>query len=164
MISDDTIIIHFEKASAEIRGSFVAINKLHCEKMMKKYPELKYVNREDDSGIQGLRKAKLSYFPDFFVEKYSCTPKSLIKKQKESFRKLANKKPSTGNPYKEICALDEYKNANSIFVYHAMPSEIPTDELIEKMIVDGKKVSIPAIFEGEMFAAKFDNKLTENLG
>jgi len=74
-ISDEMIITHFEKANPEIRGSFVAINKLHSENLHAKYPSVKYINREEDGGIEGLRKAKLSYYPDFMVEKYTLVPK-----------------------------------------------------------------------------------------
>ena len=69
------IITHFEKANPEIRGSFVAINKLHAEKLHAKYPDVLYINREEDGGIEGLRKAKLSYHPDFMIEKYTLIPK-----------------------------------------------------------------------------------------
>lgn len=68
MLTKDTVCVHIEKANAEIRGLYVAINKLFLEN---EYPEVKYVNREDDMGQENLRKAKMSYNPVAFVEKYS---------------------------------------------------------------------------------------------
>ena len=59
-LNDDTALIQIELANENFRGSFQAINKLFCENEWK---DCKYVNREEDMGIEGLRKAKLSYYP-----------------------------------------------------------------------------------------------------
>lgn len=66
LLRDDTALIHYEHASASVRGNYVAINKLNLEK---NYPEVKYVNREDAAGEEGLIKAKESYHPICLVEK-----------------------------------------------------------------------------------------------
>lgn len=66
-ISDDTALIQIELADDNYRGAYQAINKLFCENEWK---DLRYVNREEDMGIEGLKKAKMSYQPEFFVEKY----------------------------------------------------------------------------------------------
>ena len=66
-LCDDTALIQVELANENFRGSFQAINKLFCENAWK---ECKYVNREEDMGIEGLRKAKQSYQPEFLIEKF----------------------------------------------------------------------------------------------
>lgn len=68
MLRKDTVQVHTEKANAEIRGLYAAINKIFLEK---EYPDVSFVNREDDLGLESLRKAKLSYKPIELVEKYT---------------------------------------------------------------------------------------------
>ncbi len=68
-LSEDTIDVHFEKALDIVDGSYPAINKSFATYLRDKYPEVRYLNREDDMGLPGLRKAKLSYEPAFLVEK-----------------------------------------------------------------------------------------------
>jgi hypothetical protein len=66
-LNKDTAVVLFEKGNPDIRGIYQAINKEFVEKMLAKY---KWVNREQDGGDEGLRKAKLSYNPDHLVAKY----------------------------------------------------------------------------------------------
>lgn len=60
------IIIHFEKALYDVRGAYPALNKLTLEN----FADYKYVNREQDLGLAGLRRAKEEYNPFGFVKKY----------------------------------------------------------------------------------------------
>lgn len=69
-LSPDTFDIHFEKALDSVPGAYAAINCHFARHLRLKYPELKYLDREDDMGAEGLRKAKLSYQPHHMVEKY----------------------------------------------------------------------------------------------
>lgn len=70
-LSDSTFDVQFEKAVEE--DAYVAINNEFARYLRQKYPKLQYLNREDDLGIEGLRKAKLSYNPAFLVEKnWAC--------------------------------------------------------------------------------------------
>ncbi len=62
--------VNFEKADAEIPGSYPMINREFAKYIHEKYPEIRYLNREEDMGLPGLRKSKLSYYPDEIVEKY----------------------------------------------------------------------------------------------
>lgn len=68
-LSEDTMDVHFEKAVSEIPGAYAAINREFARYIRDKYPQVKYLNREDDTGSAGLRKAKLSYHPHHMVEK-----------------------------------------------------------------------------------------------
>ena len=61
---------HIEKADTRFPGIYAGINKLFAENAAK---NLKYINREEDLGIEGLRKAKLSYHPAFLLNKYTVT-------------------------------------------------------------------------------------------
>lgn len=65
-IDETTYVIHFEKAFASVQGAYPMINQQFIEHELMEYT---YVNREDDLGLEGLRKAKESYHPVFLVEK-----------------------------------------------------------------------------------------------
>ncbi|MBR2871335.1 MAG: DUF2156 domain-containing protein [Clostridia bacterium] len=66
----DVMDVHFEKARADVDGAYVAINNEFAKYIRAKYPNIKYLDREEDLGIEGLRKAKQSYFPHHQVVKY----------------------------------------------------------------------------------------------
>lgn len=66
-LSRDTLVIHFEKADTRFTGAYQAINQMFLEHAGKDFA---FVNREQDLGEEGLRKAKLSYNPVRFEKKY----------------------------------------------------------------------------------------------
>ncbi len=69
-LAEDTFDVHFEKALDTEEGAYARINQAFAGYLMEKYPVLRYLNREDDMGLEGLRKAKLSYHPVCLIEKY----------------------------------------------------------------------------------------------
>ncbi len=69
-LREDTFDIHFEKALDAGDGAYNAVNQAFAAYLQEKYPALRYLNREDDLGLEGLRQAKLSYHPVKLVEKY----------------------------------------------------------------------------------------------
>lgn len=69
-LSEDTMDVHFEKARTDVQGAYAAINCALARHVREKYPEIKYLNREEDMGIEGLRKAKRSYHPHHMVKKW----------------------------------------------------------------------------------------------
>ena len=68
-LNGDTFDIHFEKAQEDVDGAYPAIARAFAEYLREKYPQIRYLNREDDMGIEGLRKSKLSYHPVLLIEK-----------------------------------------------------------------------------------------------
>lgn len=70
-IKGDTLYIHIEKATRSVSGSYEMINKEFASHVMENHPEIKYINREDDSGDEGLRHAKESYHPVDLLKKYN---------------------------------------------------------------------------------------------
>lgn len=69
-LHEDTFDIHFEKALEEADGAYPTINWEFARYLHAKYPHVQWLDREDDMGLEGLRKAKLSYCPHHMVEKY----------------------------------------------------------------------------------------------
>ena len=69
-LTEDTFDVHFEKAREDVDGAYAAINSEFARYLRLKYPEVKFLDREDDMGLEGLRKAKLSYNPSHLVEKH----------------------------------------------------------------------------------------------
>jgi hypothetical protein len=67
LLNDEIATVHIEKADPEIQGLYAVINQQFCENC---WPDVPFVNREQDLGEPGLRKAKLSYYPDHFEEKF----------------------------------------------------------------------------------------------
>ena len=68
-MSYNTFDVHFEKAVRGIDGAYAVINCEFARYIRDKYPEIEFLNREDDMGIEGLRKAKEGYRPHHMVEK-----------------------------------------------------------------------------------------------
>lgn len=67
VINNEMVVIHIEKADSSYQGVYQIINQ---QLLLNEFSAYKYVNREEDLGIEGLRQAKMSYNPVFLVEKF----------------------------------------------------------------------------------------------
>ena len=65
----DTFDVHFEKARPDVDGAYTAINCEFARYIRDKYPHIHFLDREEDMGLEGLRKSKESYYPHHMVEK-----------------------------------------------------------------------------------------------
>lgn len=69
-MNGECFVTHFEKAPADVQGAYAIINQEFTKNCLGEY---KYVNREEDLGLEGLRKAKLSYYPEIRLTKWVAT-------------------------------------------------------------------------------------------
>ena len=70
IMAPDMMDVHFEKAVEDVPGAYNTVNAEFARHIRLKFPEVRFLNREDDVGLEGLRSAKLSYNPDRLLEKY----------------------------------------------------------------------------------------------
>jgi hypothetical protein len=74
-VRDEMMIVHFEKAFPDVQGAYPMINQQFVQHECE---GLTCVNREDDTGDLGLRKAKLSYYPDILLKKYIACESEVV--------------------------------------------------------------------------------------
>ena len=71
-LGSDTIDVHFEKALDTLPGAYPMIAREFARHLQKDFPEIRYLNREEDMGIPGLRKAKEEWYPIFMIDKFTA--------------------------------------------------------------------------------------------
>lgn len=74
-IIGDTLYVHIEKMNHTISGVGETINNLFARMMTRRYPMIRYINREEDAGDPGLRRAKESYHPLPLLRKFNVSLK-----------------------------------------------------------------------------------------
>lgn len=74
-LNSDTFVVHFEKAYPDMQGAYPMINQQFVQDACRNYT---YVNREEDTGDLGLRKAKLSYYPEILLKKYVASESAVV--------------------------------------------------------------------------------------
>jgi len=80
-ISEDMFCTHIEKGDESFEGVFATINHLFAEQLPKRF---KYINREDDLGLPGLRNAKEMYHPVRMLDKYVAMPMTPVMQKVKS--------------------------------------------------------------------------------
>ncbi len=65
----DTFFVHVEKGDIDYRGVYQMLASQMASKVAERYPDIRYLNREDDMGVEALRKSKESYHPSLYIRK-----------------------------------------------------------------------------------------------
>ncbi len=73
VLNEESALIHIEKARADIAGAYQIINQ---QLLLNEFSHLTYANREEDLGLEGLRRSKMSYNPVFLIDKYEAVAKN----------------------------------------------------------------------------------------
>lgn len=132
-LNSDTFVVHFEKAFPDLQGAYPMINQqfvLHaCE-------DYAYVNREEDTGDPGLRKAKLSYYPEILLKKYTACKSHVVYADRERDREQIMKIWQT-------CFGDEEEYI-SFYLEHRM-----TEDNMLVIYEDGKAVSMASFLPAQ---------------
>jgi len=71
-LGSDMVDVHFEKAVDGVQGAYPMICREFIRQLLEERPDLRYVNREEDMGIPGLRKAKEDWYPLYKLEKFTA--------------------------------------------------------------------------------------------
>lgn len=72
MTSMDTFDTHVEKAAADVNGAYPMVCREMARMLLGRHPDLLYINREDDMGLDALRQSKLSYRPACLLKKHTA--------------------------------------------------------------------------------------------
>lgn len=80
-LNSNTFVVHFEKAYPDMQGAYPMINQQFVQHACGEY---EYVNREEDTGDLGLRKAKMSYYPEILLKKYVAIESDVVYADKET--------------------------------------------------------------------------------
>ena len=73
MCSADTFDVHFEKADGRINGAYPMVCRELTRMLLARHPGLVHINREDDMGLEPLRRSKESYKPEYLLKKYTAS-------------------------------------------------------------------------------------------
>lgn len=71
-LNEDTFDVHFEKALPGLEGAYPVICRETAKELRLRFPQISLINREEDMGIPGLRKAKEEWFPLYLLDKYTA--------------------------------------------------------------------------------------------
>lgn len=74
-LDEDVFDVHFEKALPDIEGAYTMVNREFARLVVSERPSVGAFNREEDMGLEGLRRAKESYHPDILLMKYFAKEK-----------------------------------------------------------------------------------------
>lgn len=172
-LNDTTFVVHFEKAYPMMQGAYPMINQQFVQHECGEY---EYVNREEDTGDPGLRKAKLSYYPEILLTKYVATESDVVYADRETDGKAIQEIWQTcfgdEEEYIEFYLGHRMTKENMLVIYAdgrpvSMASFLPVEYLCEGEYLDARYVYAVATlpeYRGRGFASKILNFAKEKYG
>lgn len=145
-LNDDTIVVHFEKAFPEMQGAYPMINQQFVINACEGYD---YVNREEDTGDLGLRKAKLSYYPEILLKKYVATESDVVyaepERDKEQITQIWERCFGDDKEYISFYLENRMTEANMLVACEdgkivSMASFLPVQYMCEGAYIDARYV------------------------
>ncbi|MDE6054029.1 MAG: GNAT family N-acetyltransferase, partial [Lachnospiraceae bacterium] len=138
-LNKDTFVVHFEKAFPDLQGAYPMINQ---QFVLHEAQDYMYVNREEDTGDPGLRKAKMSYYPDILLRKYSAAESHVVfasETEWESVMEIWNRCFGDDRAYIELYLKNRFESENMYVIYEdnrpvSMASLLPV-----QVTINGKK-------------------------
>lgn len=138
-LNSDTLVVHFEKAYPNLQGAYPMINQ---QFVLHEAQDFTYVNREDDAGDPGLRKAKLSYYPDLLLEKYCARESHVVfanETDREAVTDIWQKCFGDDRDYINLYLDNRFENENMLVIHEdghpvSMASLLPV-----QITIDGEK-------------------------
>ena len=116
-LNSDTLVVHFEKAYPDLQGAYPMINQ---QFILHEGTGYTYVNREEDMGDAGLRKAKLSYHPDIILKKYSVAQSSVVfanETDKEAIEEIWHKCFGDCTEYIDMYLENRFETENMLVIH-----------------------------------------------
>lgn len=116
-LNSDTIVVHFEKAYPDLQGAYPMINQ---QFVIHEGENFTYVNREEDTGDLGLRKAKLSYYPDILLKKYRAKESSIVfanETDKEAIEEIWQECFGDGREYIDLYLSNRFETENMLVIH-----------------------------------------------
>jgi len=116
-LNEDTFVVHFEKAFPDLQGAYPMINQQFVLHEMQNF---RYVNREEDTGDPGLRKAKMSYYPDVLLRKYRAVESPIVfadETQYDHIIELWNQCFGDDRAYIELYLAERFESENMYVIY-----------------------------------------------
>ena len=172
-LNDTAFVVHFEKAYPMMQGAYPMINQQFVQHECGEY---EYVNREEDTGDPGLRKAKLSYYPEILLTKYVATESDVVyadrKTDGEAIQEIWQTCFGDEEEYIEFYLGHRMTKENMLVIYAdgrpvSMASFLPVEYLCEGEYLDARYVYAVATlpeYRGRGFASKILNFAKEKYG
>ena len=140
-VSEDTFVVHIEKAFADVQGAYPMINQQFVSNECGEY---QYINREEDTGAEGLRKAKLSYRPVFLVEKGVVKENMIAEKMKGM---VANSSAIRAM-FEEGNRLAEIYGAENVYDFSLGNPNVPAPQAVKQAMIELLDESDPVVLHG----------------